>query len=45
MRVLRSTEGETVNRTGSPIFDGTVHGRSLSDGLSEQINAAVVDQR
>ena len=42
MRVLRSTEGETVNRTGSPIFDGTVHGRGLADGLSEQINAAVV---
>ena len=42
MRVLRSTEGETVDRTGSPIFQGTVHGRGLADGLSDQINAAVV---
>lgn len=42
MHIVRHTEGETTDRTGSPIFDGDVRGRALSEGLSEQINCAVV---
>jgi quercetin dioxygenase-like cupin family protein len=42
MHVLRSTEGETTNRTGSAIFEGDVRGRALAEGLSSQINCAIV---
>ncbi|MEI6666376.1 MAG: cupin domain-containing protein [Chloroflexota bacterium] len=42
MHVVRSTDGDTTDRTGSAIFDGTVHGHALSEGRSEQINAAIV---
>ena len=42
MRVLRSTEGENQDRTGSAIFEGEVHGHPLSEGLSSQINCSLV---
>ncbi len=40
MKILKAGEGETTERTGAPIFEGQVHGRSLPE--SEHLNAAVV---
>jgi 4-carboxymuconolactone decarboxylase len=40
MKILKAAEGETTERTGAPIFEGQVHGRSLPE--SEHLNAAVV---
>lgn len=40
MKILRASEGETNERTGAPIFEGQVHGRSLPE--SEHLQAAVV---
>lgn len=40
MEILRASEGETVERTGAPIFDGQVFGRTLP--ASEHLNAAIV---
>ncbi len=42
MRVLKAGDGETVERTGAPIFEGTVHGRALSEGLTDQVSASLV---
>ena len=40
MKIMRASEGETSERTGAPIFEGQVHGRSLPP--SEHLNAAIV---
>lgn len=43
LNILRSTDGETVERTGQPIFDGTVHGRTLADASnSSHLQAGLV---
>lgn len=43
LRIIRAAEGETVNRTGAPIFEGTVHGRTLVDAkTSKDVSAALV---
>ena len=43
MRVIRSTEGDAVDRTGMPIFEGTVIGRTLlQPGQSRDFNASIV---
>jgi len=31
LKVLRAADGETQNRSGAPIFEGTVHSRSIAD--------------
>jgi len=41
MKVLRSNEGESVNRTGDAIFEGEVRGRNLAEG-SPDISATIV---
>lgn len=42
MHVVRNVEGQNTERTGAAIFEGTVHGHALAEGLSSQINAAIV---
>lgn len=43
MKVIRSTEGDAVDRTGAAIFEGQVTGRTLLvDGDSDDFNAAIV---
>ena len=36
LRIIRAAEGETTNRTGSPIFEGDVRGRLLADATTSQ---------
>ena len=43
LRIIRAAEGETTNRTGAPIFEGTVHGRALVEAsTSEHVAVALV---
>jgi quercetin dioxygenase-like cupin family protein len=43
MQVIKSDEGETVERTDAAIFEGgRVWGRGLSAGISEHTNVSVV---
>lgn len=43
MRVIRSDEGETTERTGQPIFRGQVWGRNLtSSEEGAQLNSTIV---
>lgn len=41
MQIRNAAEGETVERTGAPIFEGRVFGRNVIDG-SEHLTAAIV---
>ena len=41
VKVLRSTEGESVNRTGDAIFIGEIRGRNLAEG-SKDVTASIV---
>lgn len=41
VRILRSNEGETENRTGNAIFIGDVYGRNLAEGSSD-VGASIV---
>ena len=36
LRIIRAAEGETTNRTGSSIFEGTVHSRALVEASTSQ---------
>ncbi len=40
LNILRGTEGETAARTGAPIFEGEVYGRTLADGNNSTFLAA-----
>ena len=40
LHVLRASEGQTNERTGQPIFEGEVFGRTLSDANTSQHLAA-----
>ena len=43
LHIKRADEGETVDRSGAPIFEGTVHGHVLADeSNSEHLAAALV---
>ena len=43
MKVIRSTEGTAVDRSGAAIFEGTVIGRTLlQPGESPDFNASIV---
>ncbi|MEX2445761.1 MAG: cupin domain-containing protein [Dehalococcoidia bacterium] len=43
LHIQRAAEGETAERTGQPIFEGQVHGRTLVDGsLSSHFQSALV---
>jgi quercetin dioxygenase-like cupin family protein len=43
LHIIRASEGETVERTGAPIFEGTVHGRTFADSSnSSHLAAALV---
>jgi len=41
VKVLRSNEGDSVNRTGDAIFEGEVRARILAEG-SKDINGSIV---
>jgi quercetin dioxygenase-like cupin family protein len=44
MHVVKSDEGQTVERTDAPIFEGgQVWGRGLSAGISDDTNVSVVN--
>ncbi len=42
IRIIRSDEGETIRRTGQPIFEGEVHGHALTGNDSQHIGASLV---
>ena len=42
LRIIRAAEGETVRRTGQPIFEGEVHGHALTGSDSQHIGASLV---
>ena len=43
LQIKRADEGETVDRSGAAIFEGTVHGHALADASnSEHLAASLV---
>jgi quercetin dioxygenase-like cupin family protein len=42
MYILRAAEGETVERSDAPIFEGQVWGRALTGDHSDMVTASVV---
>jgi quercetin dioxygenase-like cupin family protein len=43
MKIIRANEGEIANRTGQPIFEGDVRGRTMVDtSLSKDVTASYV---
>ena len=43
LKIIHAHEGEVANRTGQPIFEGDVRGRTIVDAtMSEHVSAAYV---
>ncbi len=42
MYIQRAAEGETVDRSGAPIFEGQVWGRTLTGDASDMVTASIV---